>query len=146
MVLLQFTSKYFIFFKFSGSMKCFVSCEQYVIIFIKCVQQTPKMPMFVMVTMFWSKSRSCPPSQAKRKPQDGYSSNGSGKLHPGDSGSFAYECRSGVWTRRGCWVLNSFLSNNYIVMIDLSTLLQGVTTALDFDEGNSKLLIIVEQR
>ena len=103
-----FTSKYFIFFKFSGSMKCFVSCEQYVIIFmIKCVQQTPKMPMFVMVTIFWSKSRSCPSSQAKRKPQDGYSSNGSGKLHPGDSGSFAYECRSGEDVDVGFLILSS---------------------------------------
>ena len=59
----------------------------------------------------------------------GYSSNDSGKVHPGGSGPFVYECRPGQDVDVG--FLKLFLSNQYI---DLSNLLQGVTTALD--EGN----------
>lgn len=55
----------------------------------------------------------------------GYS-NGSNKVHPGGSGPFVYECRPGQDVDVG--FLKLFLSNQYI---DLSTLLQGVTTALD---------------
>jgi len=59
----------------------------------------------------------------------GYTNNDSDKVHPGGSGPFVYECRPGQDVDVG--FLKLFLSNEYI---DLSTLLQGVTTALD--EGN----------
>jgi hypothetical protein len=61
----------------------------------------------------------------------GYSSNGSDKVHPGGSGPFVYECRPGQDVDVG--FLKLFLSNRYI---DLSNLLQGVTTALD--EGSMR--------
>ena len=54
----------------------------------------------------------------------GYS-NGSDKVHPGGSGPFVYVCRPGKDMDVG--FLKLFLSDKYI---DLSTLLQGVTTAL----------------
>ena len=56
----------------------------------------------------------------------GYSNNGWDKVHPGGSGPFVYECRPGQDVDVG--FLKLFLSTQYI---DLSTLLQGVTTALD---------------
>jgi hypothetical protein len=67
-----------------------------------------------------------PPLKPKGSLTIGYSSNGFGMVHSGGSGPFVYECRPGQDVDVG--FLKLFLSNRYI---DLSTLLQGVTTALD---------------
>ena len=69
----------------------------------------------------------------------GYSSDGSNKVHPGGSGPFVYECRPEQDVDVG--FLKLFLSNQYI---DLSNILQGVTTALD--EGNVRRTKIPESR
>lgn len=65
-----------------------------------------------------------PPLKPHGKLTIGYSN--TGRVHPGGSGPFIYECRPGQHADVG--FLKLFLSNVYI---NLSTLLQGVTTALD---------------
>ena len=79
--------------------------------------------------LFGVKHEVDPPLKANGSLTIGYSSNGHSKVHPGGSGPFVYECRPGQDVDVG--FLKLFLSKQYI---DLSTLLQGVTTALD--KGN----------
>ncbi|KAF8970186.1 caspase domain-containing protein [Flammula alnicola] len=67
----------------------------------------------------------------------GYSSTSTGKVHPGGSGPFVYECRPGQDVDVG--FLKLFLSNQYI---DLSTLLQGITMALAVEDDVRGLKLV----
>jgi hypothetical protein len=82
-------------------------------------------PYFLPPFVSGVKQEVVPPLGPKGRLTIGYS-NGSDKVHPGGSGPFVYECRPGQDVDVG--FLKLFLSTQYI---DLSTLLQGVTTALD---------------
>lgn len=83
-------------------------------------------PYFLPPYVSGVKQEVVPPLRPKGSLTIGYSSNGFDKVHPGGSGPFVYECRPGQDVDVG--FLKLFLSTQYI---DLSTLLQAVTTALD---------------
>jgi hypothetical protein len=104
-----------------------VSKFQYLIFY--CSSNSPISTEPYFLPPFGVNHEVVPPLRPKGRLTIGYGSNGSDKVHPGGSGPFVYECRPGQDVDVG--FLKLFLSNQYI---DLSTLLQGVTTALD--EGN----------